>query len=168
METEQTTAPVPVLRVELRKVQFSERMSEETNCFICDVWVDGVKAGTAQNHGTGGNTDIFPRDLRERLDTYAATLPPETYEAGGETVSYPHTGESLIDKLLADHLSLKRLRRLCSKQTLFRRNGQEYDEATGEWLVLKRPFTEAIKCILLAKYPEGLTFANELPGIAKA
>jgi len=39
------------MKVELKNVKFSEHMSEETNAFTADVYVDGKKCGYAKNDG---------------------------------------------------------------------------------------------------------------------
>lgn len=44
--------------VELRRLIYSDRLSEETLCFTADVYVSGVKVGFAKNDGRGGNTHV--------------------------------------------------------------------------------------------------------------
>jgi len=46
------------MKIELKNVKFYERMSEETNAFVADIYVDGKKCGYAKNDGHGGSTDI--------------------------------------------------------------------------------------------------------------
>jgi hypothetical protein len=46
------------MKVTLKSVKFFERMSEETNAFTADVFVNGKKCGYAKNNGHGGNTDV--------------------------------------------------------------------------------------------------------------
>jgi hypothetical protein len=41
-------------KLELRKIKYVERMSEETNCFVADVYMDGQRIGSMQNDGHGG------------------------------------------------------------------------------------------------------------------
>lgn len=45
-------------KVELKKVQFSERMSEETYCFSADIYFNGKNIGYCENRGHGGSTDV--------------------------------------------------------------------------------------------------------------
>ena len=53
------TASLPLLsRVAIKRVDYSERMSEETMCYACDVWLDGTKVGEARNDGHGGETHV--------------------------------------------------------------------------------------------------------------
>jgi hypothetical protein len=42
------------MKIELRKISFNERMSEETNCYAADLYVDGKKVGEVGNDGHGG------------------------------------------------------------------------------------------------------------------
>lgn len=44
------------MKIELKNFQFFERMSEETNAFVADVYVNGVKVAYAKNDGRGGET----------------------------------------------------------------------------------------------------------------
>ena len=48
------------MQFELRRVSYSATLSQETSAFTADIWVDGKKAGSAENHGTGGCTNIRP------------------------------------------------------------------------------------------------------------
>jgi len=42
------------MKIELKNFKFYERLSEETLCFIGNIWVNGVKCGYAENTGKGG------------------------------------------------------------------------------------------------------------------
>jgi hypothetical protein len=64
------------MKIQLRKIEFSERLSEETNAYAADIYIDGVKVGTAQNQGTGGETMIEPLAARDQIQSHAMTLPP--------------------------------------------------------------------------------------------
>lgn len=46
------------MKIELKKLSINLRMSEETTCFVADLYIDGLKAGTAENTGKGGMTSI--------------------------------------------------------------------------------------------------------------
>ena len=45
------------MKIELKKISFSERMSDETNCFIADLYINGKKVGECNNDGRGGCTN---------------------------------------------------------------------------------------------------------------
>jgi hypothetical protein len=63
------------MKIELRKVGYSDSLSEEANAFTADVWIDGQTAGHAQNHRRGGPTNVQLNTLRVRLDAHGRTLP---------------------------------------------------------------------------------------------
>lgn len=48
------------MKIELKGVKFYEKMSEETNAFTADIYVDGKKCGFAKNDGRGGCTFVSP------------------------------------------------------------------------------------------------------------
>jgi len=112
------------MKIELRNVQYVASMSEETRCFTASIYVDGKRAGEASNRGHGGPTSIHPRELEERLNAYAATLPPLSYDMGGRTHTMPQTGEILVDELLSDWLTERDLRTALKRRILFTKQGQ--------------------------------------------
>jgi len=67
------------MKLQLKKVYFSEQMSEETNAFTADVYFNGKKMGYAKNDGHGGCTHIMPHEgMRSQLaeaEAYAKSLP---------------------------------------------------------------------------------------------
>ena len=92
------------MKIELKKISFNERMSEETNCFIADLWINGKKVGEAQNEGHGGCTDYrgdTPEDrkLIAEAEAYCKTLPQG--EFGEQTL------EDVINDFLENHLKAK-------------------------------------------------------------
>jgi hypothetical protein len=42
------------MQIELKNFRFYDRLSEETLCFVGNIWVNGVKCGYAENSGKGG------------------------------------------------------------------------------------------------------------------
>jgi hypothetical protein len=44
------------MQITLKNLKISKFMSEETTCFQATIYVDGKKAGMAQNDGHGGST----------------------------------------------------------------------------------------------------------------
>ncbi len=67
------------MEIALKNISYSERLSEETNCFSATIYIDGKKAGEASNHGHGGPTMIRPRELEQKIDAYAKTLTPRPF-----------------------------------------------------------------------------------------
>ncbi|MDJ0390204.1 hypothetical protein QMO56_19005 [Roseomonas sp. E05] len=114
------------MKIELRKIDYSASLSEETNAFSAEVWIDGKKEGHAQNHGTGGPTDVHPNTLRARLDEYGKTLPKVDIGAslGGEPHLIVQDAEWIVGQLLDDWILLRDLRKRLKKRVLYVELGQ--------------------------------------------
>jgi hypothetical protein len=107
------------VKIELKSVHINHTFSEETLMFKADIYVDGVKAGYAENHGHGGNTnyDYYGdrgtpvgdrnKKLIETAEAYAKSLPAEhVTEIGGQPVEpfdIQPTLEHMIDRLVEEH-----------------------------------------------------------------
>lgn len=97
------------MKIELKQIKHYERLSEETNCFSAFIYVDGIKCASAENRGNGGNTDIWPIDIKykeivKKADEFCKTLPPYVF-SDGDTMLY--SLETLVDELLEKHLNEK-------------------------------------------------------------
>lgn len=100
------------MKIELKKVHFSESLSEETNAFTADVWVNGKKVGYVRNDGHGGNTNVRPYSgvttkLFNECEDYCKTLPPHIYEHNGESHELKCDFESVVDDLFEKWLKKK-------------------------------------------------------------
>lgn len=70
------------MEIELKKITFNARLSEDSNCFSADLWIDGKKIGEVGNEGFGG-PDFFRGDRAayDKADAWCkANLPSDTYE----------------------------------------------------------------------------------------
>lgn len=109
------------MKIELRKVDYSASLSEETSAFSAEVWIDGKKEGWAQNHGTGGPTNVQPNTLRVRLDEHGKTLPK--VDIGTPTGGEPHLivqdAEWIVGGLLDDWILLRDLGKRLKKRVLY-------------------------------------------------
>lgn len=110
------------MKIEIRNVVHSARLSEETSNFTAAVFIDGNRAGVVQNHGRGGCNDYFPFSLKDTLDNYCKGLPPVELKGlkkpDGSPVLVPADADILIDDLLMDHLHAKDLKRKLASNTL--------------------------------------------------
>lgn len=135
------------MKITLKKVSHNARLSHETACFAADVFIDDEYAGHAENSGTGGPDRISPRELEQRLEAYAATLPPKDY---GNGMILPESAESLIGAALDQHLTEKRLKRLFKGNIVIARGGKVYtakSEAAvkpGDVVLNHLPLEEAV------------------------
>lgn len=158
------------MNIELKRLSVSERLSQETLAFAADVWIDGKKAGTAENSGHGGNTNVWINDptLRAAAETYAKSLPARVSTAAelgltekqfkefGYGKPLPMDLESLIDNMAADQHAKKaetaQYKRWCKKSVCFRVKGDE----VGTWRTLKSPYNAKAAAFIRTKYGETL------------
>lgn len=69
------------MKVELRRLKIVERMSQETICFVADVYVDGKKVGTAENDGRGGQTSVeVDQVTRARIRAHVEALGVKAFD----------------------------------------------------------------------------------------
>lgn len=117
------------MKITLKNIKYFPSLSEETHCFSATIYVDGVKAGEASNHGHGGSTEVHPRSLFEKLQAYGATLPRLPLGEGlkdqdGKPATYAQDAESIINDLLEDYLDEKDFKKLLAGHVVFTRTGQ--------------------------------------------
>jgi hypothetical protein len=144
------------MKIELRRITYNARLSEETAAYAADIWIDGKKRGDVKNDGHGGMDMIHPYGLHQEIDAYAKTLPPVTSPYG----EFPQSAETIFGDILADHLTRKDLKRQLARKTLFVRGGKLFSmkvkgaKPNGDAVVLNDlPFDEAVT--LFVKVIEG-------------
>jgi len=117
------------MKIELKSIKHSESLSEETNAFTADLWVDGKKVGFCKNQGHGGGTYITHYDnMRDELgevERYCSSLPD--VESHGIMLSMDL--EFKVDILLDDWLKNKELKKN-------QRKGIVYIDKTGTERIL--------------------------------
>lgn len=116
------------MKIELKNLKINKTFSEETICFIADVFVNGKKTAYAKNDGHGGNTNIQPYEgmsklLNEVFD-YCKTLP--------EKFGYPQTLDSVVDDILFEkekEKEKKKIDKLCLTNIVWgKENGTSYSK----------------------------------------
>ena len=101
------------MKIEIKNIKISDHLSEETNAFTADIYVDGVKTGYARNDGRGGCTDYNrcegKMELLKKAEAYCLTLPPIKYpEYGGmKAFEVPMNLENFIDNAIDETLRKK-------------------------------------------------------------
>lgn len=113
-------------KIELRKISFNKRLSEETPAYTAELWADGVLVAYVGNHGTGGCDDCRPakgksyEDFRALNDRVKATYPKRSYDFGGDAKGEFETDiEYLCHTLVGRHDLEKAIRRDLSKKVMF-------------------------------------------------
>lgn len=108
------------MKIELKNIQHSEALSEETYAFSASLYINDIKAGTASNRGHGGSTDYDAlndrgRQLIREAEDYCKTLPPEKFKSGEREYTIDSNLENYIDNLLTKHLQQKDLQKFRSQ-----------------------------------------------------
>lgn len=142
------------MNVELRNVSFNERMSEETNAFVADVYVDGKKVGYAKNDGRGGDTWVQPYpETRTKFGECERWLETQSkINIGSETDPYmiKCNMESMVDSLFEQWLKDKEVKKFEKKMETRLMwgvpNGMSYKEVN-----FKKPLN-TVDRILLQRY----------------
>lgn len=117
--------------LELKKISFSEALSDDSSAFAAEVFIDGVKRATAQNSGHGGPTSVDAyaklrqspegdkaysterkanRAVLDQYEAWAKTQPEietDLPTEGGGTFSYARSLEHDVDNLLEEWLKAK-------------------------------------------------------------
>ena len=101
------------MKIELKKIEFYERMSEETNCFAADLYINGKKVGYVKNDGQGGQTDYrgyskADNEVIAKAEAYCKTLPKVKYH----TMEFEQSLEHVIDQLFEDYLKAKEQKKM--------------------------------------------------------
>jgi hypothetical protein len=101
-----------IMKFELKNIKFYESMSEETNCFQADLFINGKKIAYVKNTGQGGCTDYGVHDFKLQnvlrvAELYCLSLPKEKIEGMMSDFEFQPTLESRIDDLFEQWLKAK-------------------------------------------------------------
>jgi hypothetical protein len=155
------------MKIELKSIKFSEAMSEETNAFTANLYINGKKVGYCKNRGHGGCTDydhITPEDRKTIADaeTYCKALPKTKWK----DMEFDQSLESVIDQLLEDWLKAKETkkmqRHMLTKVLVGVPNGMEYGMYNFKQPLSKVPTAQLQASIvrIKAKLQTGETILN--------
>ncbi|UKB78608.1 hypothetical protein [Chryseobacterium sp. MEBOG07] len=100
------------MKIELKNIHFSQQLSEESNAFSANLYIEGVKAGSVSNRGRGGPTVCKAVDERgDQLiiaaENYCHSLPSEKSGLGSEQYELKMDLGRYVDKLLVKYLQEK-------------------------------------------------------------
>ena len=98
------------MKLQLKNIKFYENLSEETNCFIADLFINGKKIAYVKNDGRGGSTDyglynIESKEILRETELYFNSMPMKRNEEFN--INYQPTLESEIDELFEQWLKIK-------------------------------------------------------------
>jgi hypothetical protein len=139
------------MKIELKSIKFSEAMSEETNAFTANLYINGKKVAYCKNRGHGGCTDydhITPEDRKTIADaeTYCKALPKTKWH----DMEFDQSLESVIDQLLEDWLQAKETKKQERKMKTCVLVGIPNANSYGVYN-FKRPLSEIPKGELLGR-----------------
>ena len=115
------------MKIELKALKYSDFASQETHCFQANIYIDGKKAGWADNDGRGGMTSIHPHQLYETIRQCTDKIPPRIVKYGDTEMSLDTSPDSYIDELVTLALHEKDLKRAMKTRILFTRENQVFE-----------------------------------------
>ena len=131
--------------------------------FQCSIYVNGRLRFVASNDGNGGCNLYDPirpyaenREWMYKAEAWAKEQPEHTCNLGGKPFTYPCDLDCIIGDLIDAELDRRWLKGQCRTKTLFRLP----DAKSNEWMVVKSPFSDAVKDWVVNNYP-GAVIANE-------
>ncbi|TDX00459.1 hypothetical protein [Dinghuibacter silviterrae] len=141
------------MKIELKNIHRSEKLSEETSAFSANLYINDIKAGIASNRGQGGATMYISfnekgRQLIQQAEAWCSAQPQEKFTYKGKEYSNPVTLENFIDNLLAVHLQRKNLEKFKRKLGKDTQKGIAFGIPDQEYQILH--FKMPIKGILEA------------------
>lgn len=103
------------MKIELKNFKHYDRLSEETLCFVGNIWVNGIKCGYAENSGKGGCTSYHhegteqSRELIRQAEEYCLKLPPIVYKSsiGDKDIEIDMNLTNYIDDLCCELVKKK-------------------------------------------------------------
>jgi hypothetical protein len=109
------------MKIELKSLKHYEALSDETNAFSANLYVDGKLAATCKDDGCGGEIEFYPvdRELLTKAENYCKTLPDVTFpRAGGGEFSLEMTLELFVGEIVEKSLreiGMKKFRKRMEK-----------------------------------------------------
>ena len=111
------------MQIELRRITYSAALSQETNAYTADIYIDGELAFHTRNQGHGG-CDFYHKVGRwteAEVDAWLkANRPARSYQG----ITLEHDLETEIGDLLTRELEYRRLKRLLRTNLVTIERGQ--------------------------------------------
>lgn len=137
------------MKVELRNFEFYPRLSEETNAFNADLWIDGKKVGTAENDGKGGMNRLYFQDRKaeEAFNAFCQSQPDEQTEYG----PLPVNADYYISRLVDQKIQQDQIREWNRASVVFR---LPYDKQGTYHTIPHKGARQIVVNAIKARYPE--------------
>lgn len=111
------------MKIELRRINHNPKLSEETNAFSAEIWIDGERAFEARNQGQGG-CDFYRQLGRWSEAEVDAWLKANRPIRPFQGLTLEHDLEAEVGDLLASELEYRRLKRLLRTNLITIERGQ--------------------------------------------
>ena len=99
------------MKIELRRINHNPKLSEETNAYTAEVWIEGERAFDARNQGQGG-CDLYCQIGRWTEAEVNSWLKANRSIRPFQGLTLEHDLEAEVGDLLAQELEYRRLKRL--------------------------------------------------------
>jgi hypothetical protein len=157
-------------KIELRKITHNAKLSEETNAFTAQIWVDGAYFCDVMNQGHGGpDIHSVPKGgvgFQERLRALEETVKRDFPKID---VSYLHRKpagtemmdaslETVVGGLLEDYLTIRDMKRRLAKNVVYQVPGKK---GLYQMALRGRPADEVIRAVKTHQKVERTL--NEMP-----
>lgn len=100
------------MKIELKRLALNKRLSEETNCYSAEIWIDGRRAFLASNRGHGG-ADVYElvgTVTEKAVDDWLRANRPPVQVSG---MQIEHSLEIEVGELIELEEQVKLLKRRC-------------------------------------------------------
>ncbi|WP_294131775.1 hypothetical protein [Sphingobium sp.] len=121
------------MKIELRRINHNPKLSEETNAYSAEVWIDGERAFDARNQGQGG-CDHYRQIGQWTEAEVNAWLKSNRPILPFQGLTLEHDLEVEVGDLLAHELEHRRLKRLMRTNLVTIERGQIF-----QYPLRKRP-----------------------------
>ncbi len=111
------------MKIELKHIQYSAALSQETAAYTAEIWIDGELAFHARNQGTGG-ADFYHQVGRWTEGEVDAWLKANRSPRSFGDMTFDHDLEAEISDLLSRAVEGRRLKRLLRTNLLTIENDQ--------------------------------------------
>jgi len=144
------------MKIELKKFQYFERMSEETTAFASDIHVEGKKVGYAKNDGHGGETYYHfyegGRDLMNKAEKFCKSLPPIVLDGlSGKPFEIKMDLTHFIDDLVETEIKAKEEKKLNKFKETCLVIGHKLKKGSYSYINFKQPLS-SVPLAELQKY----------------
>ena len=132
------------MKIELKSIKFSEAMSEETNAFTANLYINGKNVGYCKNTGQGGCTDYYgiekaSSDIIKEAEAYCKALPKTKWK----DMEFDQSLESVIDQLLEDWFKVKGDKKMEKQmQTCILIGSPDENRGSYSYYKFKKPLSE--------------------------